>query len=108
MRLTGVQWPDEMTNKSLFLALLIPQVAIVAAPAQDMKASDDYINDAVKQKLAADTVVKGGNLEVEVKNGVVTISGKVQEMRQKSKAESLAKKTHGVKSVINNIKIEKP
>ncbi len=85
--------------------MLAPTVAIVA---QDMKATDDYINDAVKQKLAADTVVKGGNLDIDVKNGVVTLSGKVQEMRQRSKAEQLAKKVHGVKSVVNNIKIEKP
>jgi len=81
--------------------------APVALVAQDKKATDDYINDAVKQKLAADTVVKGGGLDIEVKDGVVTISGKVAEARQKSRAESLAKKVHGVKSVINNIKIEK-
>ena len=81
--------------------------APVALVAQDKKATDDYINDAVKQKLASDTVVKGGGLDIEVKDGVVTISGKVAEARQKSRAESLAKKVHGVKSVINNIKIEK-
>ncbi len=85
--------------------MLAPTVALVA---QDLKATDDYINDAVKQKLAADTVVKGGGLSIDVKNGVVTLSGKVQEMRQRSKAEQLAKKVHGVKSVVNNIKIEKP
>jgi hyperosmotically inducible periplasmic protein len=94
-----------MINNRLFLALLTPTVALVA---QDLKATDDYINDAVKQKLAADTVVKGGGLSIDVKNGVVTLSGKVQEMRQRSKAEQLAKKVHGVKSVVNNIKIEKP
>jgi osmotically-inducible protein OsmY len=93
-----------MINKRLLFAMLAAPVALVA---QDKKATDDYINDAVKQKLAADTVVKGGGLDIEVKDGVVTISGKVAEARQKSRAESLAKKVHGVKSVINNIKIEK-
>jgi hyperosmotically inducible protein len=94
-----------MTNNRLLLAFLAPTVALVA---QDMKATDDYINDAVKQKLAADTVVKGGNLDIQVKDGIVTLSGNVQEMQQRSKAESLAKKVHGVKRVVNNIKIEKP
>ena len=94
-----------MINNRLFLALLAPQVALVA---QDVKATDDYINDAVRQKLAADTVVKGGNIDVDVKAGVVTLSGKVQEMRQRSKAEQIAKKVHGVKSVVNNIKIATP
>ena len=32
----------------------------------------------------------------------------VQELKQKDKAERLAKKVNGVKSVVNNIKIEKP
>ena len=81
--------------------------APVALVAQDKKATDDYINDAVKQKLAADTVVKGGSLDVEVKDGVVTLSGKVPESRQKDRAGSIARKVSGVKSVINNIKIEK-
>lgn len=81
--------------------------APVALVAQDKKATDDYITDAVRQKLAADTVVKGGGLDVEVKDGIVTLSGKVPEGRQKDRAGSLAKKVHGVKSVVNNIKIEK-
>jgi osmotically-inducible protein OsmY len=99
-----------MTNNRLFLALLVPSVALVSATAapQDKKATDDYINDAVKQKLAADTVVKGGDLDIEVKDGVVTLSGKVHEQRQKSRAEQVAKKVHGVKSVVNNIKIATP
>jgi osmotically-inducible protein OsmY len=97
-----------MTNNRLFLALLVPQVALVSVYGQDVKATDDYITDAVRQKLAADTVVKGGGIDVDVKAGIVTLSGKVQEMRQRSKAEQIAKKVHGVKSVVNNIKIAAP
>jgi osmotically-inducible protein OsmY len=36
----------------------------------------------------------------------VTLSGRVHEARQKEKAGQLAKKVHGVKSVVNNIKVE--
>jgi len=86
--------------------MLAAPVALVALD-KDNKHSDDYINDSVKQKLAADTVVKGGSLDVEVKDGVVTLSGKVSESRQKDRAGSIARKVSGVKSVINNIKIEK-
>jgi hyperosmotically inducible protein len=96
-----------MTNKQLVLSLLAAPVAIVYAMPADKPTTDDYINDSVKQKLAADTVVKGGGLDVEVKDGVVTLSGKVSENRQKDKAGALAKKVHGVKSVVNNIKVEK-
>jgi hyperosmotically inducible protein len=62
----------------------------------------------VRQRLAADALVKGGDLDVDVKDGVVTISGKVHEQKQKDKAERLAKKVNGVKSVVNKITIEKP
>ena len=106
MRWTGVQWPEEMKTNRLVLALLVPSMAIVSAAA-DNKHTDDYITDSVRQKLAADTVVKGGDLDVVVKEGVVTINGKVRESRQKDKAERIAKHVSGVKSVINNIKVEK-
>lgn len=65
--------------------------------------SDDNISDRVKVKLAEDTVVKGGALTVDVKNGVVTLTGKVTNESQKNKAEKLAKKIQGVKSVNNQI-----
>lgn len=85
----------------MLFALLAP--AFAAKPV-----NDDYISDAVRQKLAADQVVKGAAIDVNVKDGVVTLKGKVQEERQKSKADRLAKKVHGVKSVVNDLTIEKP
>jgi len=108
MRSTGVQWPEEMTRNGLILSLLVPQMAIVSAVAAQKPTTDDYISDSVRQKLAVDQVVKGGDLTVDVKDGVVTISGKVHEPKQKDKAEKVAKKVHGVKSVVNKITIEKP
>jgi osmotically-inducible protein OsmY len=100
-----------MKPNRLVLALLVLSVGIVSmagvSAAADNKHTDDYISDSVRQKLAADTVVKGGDLDVVVKDGVVTINGKVRESRQKDKAERIAKHVSGVKSVINNIKIEK-
>ena len=79
---------------------------VTAMPAADKPPTDDnYISDSVREKLASDQVVKGGAIEVDVKNGVVTLRGKVQEPKQKSKAETLAKKVKGVKSVVNDIQI---
>ena len=66
------------------------------------------ISDTVRQKLAADSVVKGGAIDVEVKDGNVILKGKVQEPKQKDKAERLAKRVNGVKTVVNQITIEKP
>ena len=85
------------------LALALSQTVPAATPV-----SDDYITDVVRQKLAADQVVKGGAIEVTVKDGVVTLAGKVPEAKLKDRAEKLAHRVKGVKSVINNVKIERP
>ena len=61
--------------------------------------------DTIRQKLAADQIVKGGAIEVIVKDGAVTLKGTVEEDKQKNKAEKIAKKVSGVKSVANEIKI---
>ncbi len=75
--------------------------------AADKPVTDDYIYDQVRIKLASDQVVKGGGLVVDVKQGVVTLSGAVEQSNQKDKAAKVAKKVKGVKQVINNIEIKK-
>jgi len=69
---------------------------------------DDRIYDEVRMKLAADPVVGRGAVDVVVKDGAVTLSGKVHTDKQKQKAERLAKKVKGVTSVVNNLKVEYP
>jgi hyperosmotically inducible periplasmic protein len=70
--------------------------------------SDDFIIDTIRQKLASDPIVKGGAIDVIAKDGVVTLSGTVEEDRQKNKAAQIAKKVNGVKSVVNEIKLSRP
>jgi osmotically-inducible protein OsmY len=45
---------------------------------------------------------------VAVKDGAVVLSGKVEEEKQKNKAEKIAKRVEGVKSVANQIQLAKP
>lgn len=90
---------------SLILAVLL--ILPLVASAADKPVSDDLIYDTVIRKLAGDQVVKGGALTVNVKNGVVTLSGNVQLEKQKDKAERLTHKVKGVKSVVNQIKVVK-
>jgi hyperosmotically inducible periplasmic protein len=77
--------------------------------AADKPVTDDSIYDNVRIKLAGDADVKGGQgtLNVEVKQGVVTLSGSVETQRQKDKAAKIAKKVKGVKQVVNNLEIKK-
>ena len=75
------------------------------APAPVKHTEDDRIYDEVRRKLANDLDVKGAGIEVAVKNGVVTLSGKVHTERGKEKAEKITKKVKGVSSVQNNLTV---
>ena len=68
--------------------------------------TDDTINDAVRVKLAGDQIVGVLPLEVTVKQGVVTLSGTVDQKSLKARAEKVARKVKGVKQVVNNIEIK--
>jgi hyperosmotically inducible protein len=74
--------------------------------AADKIISDDMIYDNVRIKLASDQIVKGGALNVDVKQGVVTLGGMVENNRQKDRATKLAKSVKGVKQVINNLNLK--
>lgn len=73
--------------------------------ADKQPASDDLIYDNVKRRLANDADVKGGALEIDVKDGVVTLRGKLESQRQIDKSTKLAKKVNGVKKVVNEIQL---
>jgi hyperosmotically inducible protein len=88
-----------------FLTVLLLAAACLAA---DKVISDDMIYDNVRIKLASDTIVKGGALNVDVKQGVVTLGGMVENTRQKERAAKLTKSVKGVKQVINNLNLKEP
>lgn len=106
-----------MKLKSVLLAAVL-SVALTmqisaAAPSgrpfyfADKKVSDDSLHDLVMRKLADDADVKGGGLDIDVKDGVVTLRGKLESEKQIQKAERLAKKVNGVKKVVNEISLAK-
>ncbi len=76
----------------LFLAPLL---------AQKKQITDDTIRDQVMVRLANDQDVGGMPIDVDVKQGVATLKGKVRSDKQKAKAEKLAKKVKGVTGVTN-------
>ena len=75
---------------------------------QKAATSDDRIFDQVRMRLATDQDVKGGAFEVAVKDGVVTIKGRVDTEKGKNRATKLAKKVKGVKEVDNELIVGPP
>jgi osmotically-inducible protein OsmY len=69
--------------------------------------SDAGITTTVKAKLLGDTRVPGLKIDVDTRDGVVTLTGTVSAGTEKERAVELAKATNGVKSVVDRIKIGK-
>jgi hyperosmotically inducible protein len=93
------------------LALCAGTIVQPAFPGQKQppaSTEDDRIIDQVRMRLAGDADVKGGALEVSVKDGEVVIKGRVDTEKGKSKATKLAKKVKGVKSVDNELAVGPP
>jgi osmotically-inducible protein OsmY len=67
--------------------------------------TDDTVRDQVMVKLANDPDVGGMPIDVDVKQGIATLKGKVRSDKQKTKAEKLAKKVKGVTGVTNQLVI---
>lgn len=67
--------------------------------------ADSRITGAVKTRLLQDPEVKGLLINVDTANAVVTLSGTAETADQRAEAVKLARRTDGVKKVINNITV---
>jgi osmotically-inducible protein OsmY len=84
----------------LILCLIAPMLVLAQGTS-----NDDRIYDAVRRKLADDADVKGAGFTVVVKNGAITLEGRVHDEKAREKAARLAKKVKGVTTVDNKLKL---
>jgi hyperosmotically inducible periplasmic protein len=75
-----------------------------AASSAGQAVGDSAITGTIKAKLVAAGII-GTN--VDTVNGAVTLKGRVDNAQEKALAEKLAKETENVKSVKNELAIEK-
>jgi hypothetical protein len=69
--------------------------------------SDERIREDVCERLQWDEWVNATEIEVAVQNGVVTLSGSVDDRPTKRRAEDVAESVSGVKDVQNQIRVER-
>ena len=93
--------------RRLFAAAILISLLGTQSLLSDQK-QDDRMVDQVRMRLAVDQDVKGGGLDVAVKDGVVTIKGRVDTEKGKNRATKLAKKVKGVKTVDNQLVVGPP
>lgn len=66
--------------------------------------SDERIKEDVNDRLTDDAMIDASDIEVEVKDGEVTLSGKVDNRRIKRYAEDIVESIPGVRDVENKLK----
>ena len=84
--------------------VLIAFMLVPLLVAQGNKTDDRIYND-VRARLADDPDIKGAAIEVIVKDGAVTLKGRVADAFAKEKATKVAKKVKGVTMVDNQMKL---
>ncbi len=67
--------------------------------------ADAAITTAVKSKMLADPMVKGLKIDVDTRDGVVTLNGSVASGAERDRATTLARDTNGAKRVVSNLKV---
>jgi osmotically-inducible protein OsmY len=97
-------------KRILAVVLLLSGACLQMVMAQNAKPAtrDDRIVDQVRMKLAVDQDVKGGAIDVSAKEGVVTLKGRVDTEKGKTRATKLTKKIKGVKDVDNELVVGPP
>ncbi|CAM3695663.1 BON domain-containing protein [Rheinheimera salexigens] len=67
--------------------------------------TDAKITTVVKTRLLFESEVSGTSINVDTKDGTVTLNGHVDSSAEKDLAMAIAKKTKDVKNVVNNLKV---
>ncbi|MBN1687907.1 MAG: BON domain-containing protein, partial [Candidatus Omnitrophica bacterium] len=100
---TGVR-----TSKLIFglVSLLMLGLVVVPVYAAQMVMRDQAISDAIEDEILFDHAVAIGPLDISTHEGIVTLSGTVNNIMAKERAERIAETVKGVRAVVNEIEIK--
>jgi hyperosmotically inducible periplasmic protein len=98
-----------LTTSSILLAVLLVVGGCTSMTGQSagQYVDDSTITASVKAKLVGEKTANLTRINVDTTNQVVTLNGIVESADQRTKAEQLARQVSGVKSVRNNLQVEK-
>ena len=101
-------------NSKSFTALAIAGLAFCSTPLFEScrttepassQLSDAGITSKIKAKFVGDPDVKALDVSVQTEEGVVYLTGRVENQFQKDEAGRIAAETEGVVKVVNHIKV---
>jgi hyperosmotically inducible periplasmic protein len=88
-------------------ALLMGGCTAMTGQTAGQNVDDSTITASVKSKLVAEKAANLTRIDVDTTNRVVSLNGIVESPAQKTRAEELASQVSGVRSVKNNLQIQK-
>jgi hyperosmotically inducible periplasmic protein len=103
---TGIQ--KQKAKRRLAALGLVAGLALAGCSSTQpvgVQASDSAIAAKIAAKLTADPEVNPFNVDVDVNEGVVRLSGRVEDPEARIQAERLARDTEGVRRVINEVEL---
>ena len=87
------------------LAMLTVATVGVATASQVSAIKDGWLVMKVHSEMIDEDVLSGSNIDVDVKNGVVTLQGTVPSEAARARALAVAKANDGVKSVTDQLRV---
>lgn len=90
------------------VAFTLSLLACTTTQTPGEQVSDQAITAKIKTKLTADRFSNLVNIDVNVTNGVVTLSGEVPNEAVRREAEAEARSVDGVRRVNNNLQVSNP
>ena len=85
---------------------MINEITVGEGRSTGDRLSDTEITTKIKAKITGDGDLSPFNINVDTKDGVVTLRGTVKSMESKQEAEKIARETSGVKKVDNMLQVE--
>lgn len=99
------KWPAIVALASMMI-WITPVAALQQGNANYQKKSDQTISDHVEDELIFDQAVLSHNIDIETDQGIVQLSGQVNNLLAKKRSEKIAEAVRGVRSVVNNITVK--
>ncbi|MFP4522020.1 MAG: BON domain-containing protein [Fibrobacterota bacterium] len=92
-----------LRKKIIYGVSMVFLIASVSAAEKEIE--DSRISDAVRNDLWLDKAVSSHNLDVETEDGIVMLSGSVDNILAESRAVKIARSIKGVRSVVEKITV---
>jgi osmotically-inducible protein OsmY len=94
-------------TRGIFALAVLTLTVAVAAPAvaQVSAVKDGWLVMKIHSEFVDEDVLAGSNIDVDVKNGVVTLQGTVPSEAARARAIASAKNNDGVKNVVDQLRI---